>query len=57
MTPGESADRALTRVNYASGQLGYMVVKRKLQRWRLLVVIRSLKEALESLERIAGENR
>lgn len=55
LTPGQRADHALTLVNQASGSLGYMVVKRKLQRWRLAVVIGKLKDALRELESINQE--
>jgi len=56
MTPGQHADRALTLVNQASGSLGYMVIKRKLQRWRLAEVVRKLESALADLKRATGED-
>jgi hypothetical protein len=50
MTPGVLADKALTLVNQASGDLGYMVVKRRLERRRLALVVQRLRSATQLLE-------
>jgi len=57
VTPGENADRALTLIYRCGGELGYMVMKKKLKRSALLVLIEKLELAVGHLKDAAGENR
>lgn len=52
MTPGQLADKALTLVNQASGELGGMVIKKKLSKGSLKNVIEKLERALNDLRGI-----
>ena len=55
MTPGKRADRTLTDLHHAAGNLGEMVTKRTLLRWRIKEVINMLETAVADLKTILGE--
>lgn len=55
MTAGQRADRALTSLHKASGQLGQMVVLRTIHRWRIEEVIAKVESALEDLRAVVGK--
>jgi len=57
MTPGETADRALTLIYRCGGELGHMLIKKKLTRSGVLKIIENLELALENLRRVAGVDR
>jgi hypothetical protein len=52
MSAGDLADKALTLINQASGELGRMVVKKRINRNDMIVVIYKLEEALKDLKEI-----
>lgn len=52
MTPEKQAQAAHDRAAFAAGQLGYMLVKRRLSQRRLQLAIDALQEALESAKRL-----
>lgn len=55
MTPGALADRALTLINQASGQLGGMVIKKRLSAHEVRGVLEKLEGAKGDLEKVLGE--
>lgn len=56
-SPGALADRALTLINQASGQLGGMVIKKRLSAHEVREVLEKLEGAKGDLENILGEGK
>jgi hypothetical protein len=52
MTPGAAADRALTLINQASGELGGMVIRKKLSRELVQNILAKLGDAQAYLREI-----